>query len=194
MKLAYAKHLKLVALLWAVSFVVFLLVYLFALAPQQRMKLLTEKQLVKKQQTLDSTRENASEETKTRLTAQIAGLNKTLKDLVVDLEASAGLIFDISQISNDTGVSSLSITTAETEPVPTVYDSDSVYEKHFHVSFAATYNQFAAFLNALERHRPVILIDTFTIARSRVSGSQHEVDMSLAILVGKGILAQNVGN
>ena len=54
-------------------------------------------------------------------------------------------------------------------------------------------DKFAAFLNALERSRPVIFIDKFQIIRSRDSNSNHTVDMKLAVLVGKNGKPEEIG-
>jgi Tfp pilus assembly protein PilO len=96
------------------------------------------------------------------------------------------LVFDISRISNTIGLGSFSImATSHVTGVPE--DEDTVIdEKHVHVGFTGGFNQFAAFLNALERRRPAILVDTFRITRSSRENSGHTVNMRLVILVKSG--------
>jgi len=64
-------------------------------------------------------------------------------------------------------------------------DCKNIYEKQISVSFKADFNTIAVFLNTLERHRPVIFVDEFTIVRSNKDNLGHQVSMNLSIFVRK---------
>ena len=108
-----------------------------------------------------------------------------MKDFVVDFEDSANLIFDISQIATEKKVDSFSIKGQEDRRGSTGLDLKHLREHRIDINFAGGFNQFATFLNALERHRPVIFVDKFEITRSRQENSGHKVNMDLVVLVKK---------
>lgn len=172
-----------VALMWAGSFMLFILVYILVLAPQKKSKKQIEKQLADTKQTYNSVLKAAQEETKVQLNEQIAQLRNRFKDYAIDFEDSANLTFDISQIANEKKVSSFSIKTKE--KLAELTNCDYISENHMNISFTSDFKQFATFLNTLERYRPVVFIDKFEIIRSKQGNSGHEVNMSLAVFVKK---------
>ena len=95
------------------------------------------------------------------------------------------MTFDISQIANEKKIASFSIKTKDDRRGPAIPKYTYISENHIDVSFTAGFNQFAAFLNALERHRPVIFIDRFEITRSEQDSSGHEASMRLSVFVRK---------
>jgi hypothetical protein len=155
-------------------------------APQKKSKNRIERRLAEKKQIYDSVLEIAQEETKLKLNEQIWHLRNELKDFVIDFEDSANLTFDIGQIANDKKVGSFSIKTKDNAGGSAVADCNYIYEDNIDVSFtAADFNQFAGFLNAMERHRPVVFVDKFEITRSDRDDSGHQVSMRLSVFVKK---------
>jgi len=187
MKSIYKKYLTKVALIWAGCFVLLFFVHTLMLAPQRKSKKQIEKQLVEKQQIYESLLKATREETKIQLNEQIERLQHDLGNFVIDFEDSANLTFDISQIANQKEVASFSIKTKEKDKRrdSTIPDYQYISEDHIDISFTSGFNQFAALLNALERNRPVVLVDRFTIARSKDGSSGHQVNMDVSVFVRK---------
>ena len=185
MKRAYKKYFKMVALVWAGCFVLFFIAYILVLAPQGKNKKHIETQLIDKKQTYDSALRAAQQETRARLNKQIEHLRNKLNGFVIDFEDSADLTFDISQIANRQKVASFSIKNKDKFSGSKILNYNYITENHIKVSFAAGFNQFAAFLNTLERHHPVVFIDKFTITQARQNDSEPKIDMDLTVLVTK---------
>ena len=185
MKPIYKKYFTTVGLIWAGCFVLFLCVYILVLAPQEKGKKQFEKQLAEKKQMYNSVLKMAQEETKIRLNEQIESLQNKLQGFVIDYEDSANLTFDISQIAKEKRVASFSIRTKNDRKNSVIPNCSYISENRFDISFTADFNQFATFLNALERHRPIVFVDKFTITRPKQDDSGHEVNMSLAVFVKK---------
>jgi len=187
MKPIHKKYLTTVSLIWSAFAVLFIVAYLFLLAPQRKTKKQIEQQLAEKEKIYNSVREMAQEETKIKLNEQIKSLQNTLKDFVIDFEDSANLTFDISQIANEKNVDSLSIKTRDKQKHRDTTESNLEYiqENHTDISFTASFNQFAALLNALERHRPVIFADNFSIMHSRKNITGNEATMNISFFVKK---------
>ena len=187
MKSVYKEYFTKVALIWTGCFILFFFVYMLMLAPQKNSKEQLRKQLEEKKQMYSSALNATQKETQVQLNEQLEHLRNRLKDFVIDFEDSADLTFDISQIASAKEVTSFSVETSRKDDSrdPAMPDK-YIFESHIDISFlTADFNQFAALLNALERHRPVIFVDKFAITRSYTSGSDRKVNMSLAVFVKK---------
>jgi len=181
----HKNYLMVTGAIWAASLVVFLLAYLFVLKPQKDHIRRTENELAENKQVLESAVIAAQEEAKIQVNEQIERLQSRLKDFVIDFEDSANLTFDISQVANDRKVSSFSIKAKNNRGLSAIPDCSYIFENHLEISFTGGFGQFATFLNALERHRPVLFIDKFTITRSEREGTEYRAGLDVTFLVGK---------
>ena len=185
MKPIYKKYFAKAALTWAGCFILFFFIYVLMLAPQEKNKKQIEKQLAEKKQIYTSALKVTQQETRNRLNEQIEQLRDRLKDFVIDFEDSANLTFDIGQVASEKKLASFSIKGKEVRGGSAIPNYEYLCENHFNVSFSGGFNQFATFLNALERHRPVVFVDKFSITRSKKGDSDHRVKMDLAVFVKK---------
>ena len=181
----HKKHFTTVALIWAGCFILLFFAYMIVLAPQQRSKKQVRWQLAETEQMYDSAIRASQEGSKIKLNEEIENLRNKLKDFVVDFEDSANLIFDISQIANEKKVDSFSIKGQEAHRGSTVLDLKHLQENRIDINFTGAFNQFATFLNSLERHQPVIFVDNFKITRSARGDSSHKVNIRVAVFVRK---------
>lgn len=185
MKLTYKKYFTTVALIWTGCIILFFFTYMLVLAPQKKSKKQIEKQFAEKKQIYNSALKAAREETRIRLSEQVEYLRSKSRDFVIDFEDSATLTFDISQIARGKKLASFSIENKDKPGSSAIPNCNYISENHIDVRFTAGFNPFAAFLNALERHRPVVFADSFTITRSDQNDSGHQVSMALSIFVRK---------
>jgi len=167
--------------------VVFLFAYMLMLSPQRKSREQVESQLAEKKQIYHSAVEAAQEKTKLKLDEEIRELQSRLKTFVIDSEDLANLIFDISRIADEKDVTSFRIKTQDSRKSSgsEIPNCSHICENQINIGFTAGFNQFAAFLNALERHQPVVFIDKFAIKRSEQDDSGHQVSMGLAVFVRK---------
>ncbi len=184
---AYKKYLTITAIAWAVCLVLFIAAYLILLKPQTTKRRRFERTLAEKKQVYESARRATQEQTKIRLNEQIERLRERLGDFVTDFDNSADLTFNIGQIANEGKVTSFSVKSkkkpgASTTPAP---DSNTVDESCIAVKFVSGFNQFAAFVNNLERHRPVFFVHEFKITRHNQNKSAYQVTMDVRALVRK---------
>ena len=185
MKPVYKKYCKKIALFWAGSFMLLLLVYMLITAPQKKRRELLEQQLAQKQQLYNSVLLASQEKMRSRLNAEIERLQNSLTSFVIDPENAANITFDISQIASEKKVNSFSIKPKQKNRNLTMPNCNYITENYIDISFTGSFRQFATFLNALERHQPVIFVDDFTITRSNKNDSAHQINMSLAFFVKK---------
>ena len=185
MKSIYRKYFTMGIIFWAVCFVALLLSYLIVLSPQERLRRMTEKKLEETNRLAQSAREAAEEKNKNKLLDQLTSSNKRLRDFVVEQENAANLTFDIGRISSDIKLNSFSSIPTSSEGTLKTDNYKHIIARQISVNFNSSFNKFAIFLNALERYRPVVFIDTFSITRSPEGESGHKVDMKLAVMVEK---------
>lgn len=184
MKSVYKKCLTCLAI-WAVCFILFWFVYMLVLSGQRKTKLRFEKQLTETKQMYEFVKRASGEQTRARLNSRLEELRSILGEFVIDFEDSANLVFDISRMANEKGLGSFRIGSREKAGGSEIPTCKYICENHIDISFTAGFNQFASFLNALERHRPVIFVDGFKITREDKNPGGHKVDMNLTVFVKK---------
>ena len=188
----YRKYLTRAAIAWAACLVLFLLVYIIVLVPQKNNKKLLQNTLAEKKQLYELAQKTTQEQTKIQLKEQIERLRDRLKDFVIDFDDSANLTFDIGQLAHEEKVASFSIKSIDNSGASTksmgvsaVPDCNYISENHIDISFAAGFNQFATFVNALERHRPILFVNEFSITLSNQDRSNYQVTLDVAAFVRK---------
>ncbi|MHC4324733.1 MAG: GspMb/PilO family protein [Planctomycetota bacterium] len=146
---------------------------------------MTERKLVETKRLAESAREAAKEKNKNMLLEQLSNSGNRLKDFVIEQENAADLTFELGRISSEVRLNSFSSIFTGGEGTIKKDNYKHINARHIDVNFNSSFNKFAVFLNRLERSRPVVFIDTFSITRSAESDSGHKVDMKLAVLEGK---------
>lgn len=186
MSVEFKKYIKIAGLVWAGCAVLFVLAYVTLLRPQGQLKKKISAELARSRKTYDSTLDASRAHTKKQLRAKIEQLRQNLRQFVTDAEGSANLTFDISQLAKQIDLASFSIKTTDSRTTIDIPDCTCIRQKRIDVSFFGTFNQFATFVNELERHSPIVFIDNFSIKRSTHNELGHEVNISLLVFVEKG--------
>ena len=181
----YRKYLIRTAIAWSACIVLLVLAYIFILGPQKSKRKRLQSTLTETKQMYEIAQKAAQEQTKIRLHEQIENLQDTLKDFVLDFEDSANLTFDIGRIANEEKVASFNIKNKNKQGNSEIPDCNSICENHIDISFIAGFNQFATFVNALERNRPVLFVNEFMIFRSNKGQSVYQVTLDVAAFVKK---------
>ena len=182
----HKKYLLTSGVIWAACFVIFLLAYMLIVRPQKNSKKLIESKLAEKRKVYESALKAAKEETRIRLNEQIENLRSRLQDFVADFEDSVNLTFDLSQIADEEKVASFGSKVISNRGLTMKKDEYKyIRENQINISFAGDFKQFATFLNTLERHRPVIFVNKFTLTRSARDESVYLVNLSVTAFVRK---------
>jgi hypothetical protein len=179
----HKKYLIASGIVWAVCLALFIVAYLLVIGPQNRQKKHIEGELEKYTQKYEFAQNAAQEETRNRLHAEIELLQDKVKNFVVDSKGAEDLTFDISQIASENKVRSFSVESEDVRAAPGITDSNNISESHIKVSFTAGFNEFAGFLNSLERHRPVLFVSEFTLIRAKKDDLTYHVTMDVAAFV-----------
>jgi Tfp pilus assembly protein PilO len=187
----YKKYVFISGVIWAACLMLSILTYFLVLGPQIQARKRLESEFAEKKQTYEFAQNAAKEETKKRLRQRIEELQNKLGLFVINSEDSANLSFDISQIASEKKVTALTVENKKSNRAgPTVTDPNNIFESHISVSFIAGFQQFATFLNALERNKPVLFVKEFTIALSNRKDSAYQVKLDVTALVRKQQVSQ----
>jgi Tfp pilus assembly protein PilO len=182
----HKKYFLMSAVVWAVCFVIFLLAYILIIGPQKNAKKLLESKLDEVRQDYEFALRAAEAKTKKQLNEQIESLRSGLNNFVADFEDSANLTFDLSQIAEEKQVTSFGSKVKSNRGVTAKDDYKFINENKINITFNGNFNQFATFLNALERHRPVIFVEKFVISRpAGRKDSGYQVNLYVTALVRK---------
>jgi len=182
----HKRYLLISAVVWAISLFIFLIVYIFIVGPQKNSKRQIESRLEEIREVYEFAIKATQNETKIQLIEQIEALHADLRDFVADFEDSASLTFDLSQIAEEKKVTSFGSKVKTNRSLKTKDEYKFISENEINITFTGTFNQFATFLNALERHRPVIFVEKFTFVRpSGSNDSGYQINLIVTAFVRK---------
>ncbi len=168
-----------IAMVWTACGVVCLFIYLLVLSPQrQKMHSVNVKLEKKKENYREAVRISRPEHRK-ELEKELEALEQKVQDFAIDSENSANLTFAISEIAKANDLRSFSIRSSESDVVGGDKDDDTIKESHIAVSFTGSFQQFARFLNAMERNRPVLFVDNFSIEKGKEHEAGNRVNMDV---------------
>jgi hypothetical protein len=182
---AYKKYLMTMGMVWAGSLVVFIIIYVLLISPQIKVKADLNRQLTDAKRLFDSAVAAANEDNKKKLVAEVDSLKVKISGYAADPAESANLTFDIGRLAGDKQLGSFTVKTPDQAWGSEQIDSKNLQENRVDVSFNSDYKRFAAFLNSLERHRPVIFINRFKLTRGEQGLSSGKADMDLSFYVKK---------
>jgi Tfp pilus assembly protein PilO len=179
----YKKYITTSAIVWAACFVLFVLVYVFVLSPQKETLNAKKALLAKSDSDFKKATDAYTGVTKERLDKQVKHIREKLDTFASIGGDSSKLVVDLGQIAtslNVIGFSSKGQTDQSSGKLPMckALGADFMY-----VSFKGNFNQFARFVNELERHKPIIFVDKFTISHSDQGSFDSEITMVLAVFV-----------
>jgi len=190
----YKKYLKISALILIVCMAAFGLLYFLLIGPQNENQRNIETRLMQCKQEYSLAKIASKEENQALIREEIGNLKNKLNNFVLDNKNEADLTFDISQIANECELSSFSIQSSDVERNSESSEPNNVFEKSIKVSFMAGFEDFAIFLNTLERHKPVLFVNKFMLSRQNNSNANYQVTVDLAALVCKQTLESHEEN
>jgi len=182
MKNFVKKHIKTLLLTWLGCSAVFVLFYIFVISSQKKVLARLDSEVSKRKSEYEQILLSASPENREKLTEQLKELRGSVSQFIMSYADSANLTFDIGRIADTQKVSDLIIKTKADQAIA---NCSNVSENQVFLSFKSGFNQFYTFLNALERHQPVVFINNFSIIRPQQVQPGNDVSMDLAVYVAK---------
>ena len=185
MKPVNKKYLTIAASIWLAFFVLLFIFHLAVLVPQKNYIKKIEKQIEEKKRTFYLALEVGDYENKLKLDREIEQLRSELDTFVNTFQDLSNLTLNIRQIAGKEQLDSFSIKTQGNYQGLAIPYCNYICESRISTSFLAEFNQFANFINSLERHKPVVFVDTFVIKRGNEQDPGNKAKVSLSVFVKK---------
>ena len=173
------------ASIWISSFVLLFLIHLVVLMPQKNNIKQLEKQIEENKQTFTLALEIGDHGNRRKLEKEIEDLRSELGTFVNAFDDLSNLTFDIRRIAGKGQVDSFSIKTQSGYQGMAIPNCNYICQSRIDTNFLAEFNQFANFINTLERHKPVIFIDTFIIKSGTPQDPGNKAKVNLSVFVKK---------
>jgi hypothetical protein len=180
-----SQYLVSLAIAWGACLFLAAASYAVILRPQVDYRKAIEAMLAVRKEQYARAVQAAKEKDHSHLAGQVETLHNRVADFVVSLEEAPDLAFKISELAKEAKLESFGMRPANKNGVEALPNLEHVGEKRVDLTFSAGFRRFAAFLNALERHHPVLFVETFTINRPVEKDAEPQASMELAVLVEK---------
>ena len=159
------------------------LLYSFVIGPKVVLADELGNQILAKKAEYKSVTEIASSSAKEALEQKFKTVCDRLDLFVIKHGSVASLALDIKQIAGEVGVEEFSSKNKTIDSYEEIGSCEQIEKGRVLVEFNGSFAQFAEFVNKLERNKPVVLVDTFTVTRSTKAGSKHKFSMVLVFFV-----------
>jgi len=179
------KYLLIMAMVWGPCLALATAAYALVLRPQIERQRQLETRVADAKTLYARALDAAKIETQTRLAEQVRRMEDRIGDFLVGFNEATALAFEIGDLARETRLDSFGMKPVNAQTTGPVTEREHVAEKRLSVNFEGGFPQFACFLNALERHHPVLFVETFTINRPMETDGRPRVDMGVAVLVEK---------
>ena len=107
------------------------------------------------------------------------------EDFVIAQNKITDIALEVSRIAKKLGIKDMTALGKGGGEFSEIPNCNYLMLGRIDISWQGSYEQFVKLINEFERHRPVILIDKFVIARLGESDFTNEITLTLAILVEK---------
>ena len=156
------------------------LFYLFVMQPQEQTYKTIHAQFTESNDLVSVARMATFEDTKKRQVALLAELQDRIDHFIVDAEEHDQVIFEVSRLATSFGLSDYAGKTRA--DVWGVDESEEVKIQRvwMTITFKAPFQQFAAFITAMERHAPAVFVESATIERSSEHPNKHRAKLLIS--------------
>ena len=183
MKASYKKFLLMLALLWGSAFIMLSGTHMFLMLPQQKETALLGKQWMEKRLKYDLSKAADSEQARVQLSEKVSELTEELDTFATEVDDLDSLWFSISRIASEIGVEGFQGRGKENESYSLIPNCYNIGTASMEVDFEGSFTKFARFINRLERYKPIVFINEFTITRSTKEGSEPKSKLYLSVFV-----------
>ena len=168
---------------WGICAVVPVLLYLCVVYPTQIKAAKIRKQVDGITAQYDQAMEFVTGKHLERMRRQVDALQDELDTYLVAGDEARSNAFRVSQVAEKTGIKGFSTKHRTANTLTPIDNCNRIAMSRIEISFKGMYEQFAVLINEFERHKPVVLVDSFMISRSDRDDELHDIGVGLTILV-----------
>ena len=177
------QYLKLIGLVWGGFLILIGGIYMAVIRPQIQSQQLIEKRIQTAQTRYDRAVEAAKSENLDRLSASVDRFECRARDFLMMAEDAPNLAFEVSRLADEAALDGFSMFPKLHYAKGRRSEHSRICAKYLDINFKVNFIRFASFLNALERNRPVLFVERFSIKRPTSQDDMPKVSMELAVLL-----------
>ena len=170
---------------WGVSAVVVGAGYFVCYSPQKIELARLQNQCAASQTELEQARLAGQDPTKEKMKLRCEETARLISAFSTERDKMTELVFQVGQIANDLHLKEFSSKNENRKNQSTVTKSKTLDEGWLNVEFFATFNQFAEFINQLERHCPAVFVEEVSFRRATSDNKGHTASLKLSFLAEK---------
>jgi hypothetical protein len=161
------------------------LLHSFVIGPKAVLANELENQISDKKAEYKTVIEIANPSAKEALERKFKTVCDRFDSFVIKHSEVGSLALHIKQIAGEVGVEGFSSKNKTINSYEKIGGCKEIEEGRILVNFKGSFAQFAEFVNKLERNKPVVFVDTFTVTHSAKTESKHSFSMVLIFFVKK---------
>jgi len=183
MKTKLSRYTAALGAVWTACLILLAAGYILFYAPQKANLIGLQTQYRQSCIELDEAKLAASAETRESMQARYEQQNQLIADFSTDADAETELVFQVGQIASQLQLGEFSSKHLKQKSHSTVDKSKILKEGWLEIECSATFEQFAQFVNQLERNHPVVFIEEVYFRRSPENNEGHDVKLQLSFLL-----------
>lgn len=148
--------------------------------------------LQESQEKLAFAQSSKKEETKQRMRERLENTQGSLNTFSCPAAQESALIFEIGQLAHTLKLKKFTSRFPDNKPEQTIEKTDRISEGWLTVEFVADYLTLAAFVNSLERHTPVLFVESIHLRPDDDIAGEAVIRMNLSYLVRKDDIIKTV--
>ncbi|HEG42574.1 MAG TPA: hypothetical protein ENH94_00845 [Phycisphaerales bacterium] len=181
-------HLKLLVtsgLIWGCSFAILGAAYMCLIFPQAKAGRDINAKLTERKQVHQEYKYANSERARKERNEKIKMLDEKLTLYVAGKKAIDSLPFDINSIADAVNVTNLSSTSKSfiDDSFLEIQNCGYIGYTLIDLEFTASFNNFARFVNELERHEPIIFVEELAISRNNENPDENSAKIALSAFI-----------
>lgn len=185
---SYKTRLGVLAVTWVATAALVSTFYVAVLAPARTRSAQVGQALVEARRHLDWVTEATRPEHLTQLEEEATALEARAGDFTYSPDGLAELALSVGRLASERRAANVSV---QIRNAPSSRDKQRIMERRLEVGCNAGFHEFAGILNAFERSRPVLLVDSLSLQRSGSASDKLNTSMTVTVLVDTQAQAQS---
>jgi len=159
--------------------------YFLVINPQRESLKIIRDQIKKEDAKLNTTLSAADEDRQNKLKLKLQKLQDQISKFVINPEQVNQLALNVGRTAHKAGLNMFASQGRNERLFNDIPNYEIIGENCVDITFQGSFPQFAAFLNTMERNRPVVYVDKFVITLTNKGPFRNKVNMTLSVLVRK---------
>lgn len=166
--------------------------YWLVLVPQEQRYKAVHQELAASSDQVSMARMASQPESRQRQEELLANLRERIEEFLVPAGQQDKILFEISRLANTYGLSEYAGKIRENDWSDESSQQPKIKRICMNISFRGSFQQFASFINALERSRPAVFVESAAIQQARQQSKQHSANLLVTFFIQPDSSAKTV--